>query len=88
MQDNEIVERVRALYPEAVIEVKGEDCNFEMLVVGEAFEGMGLLARQKSILALFKSDIQSGSLHALSVTAHTPAEQAAKVGDSLIRLTS
>lgn len=88
MLHSEIVERVRALYPDAAIEVAGEDCSFEMLVVSEAFAGTRLLARQKSILALFKDDIQSGSLHALSVTARTPAEQSAASGAGLVRLTS
>lgn len=85
MVNNEIAERVRALYPDALIEVYGEDCSFELHVVSADFADMGLLARQKSILALFKTDIQSGALHALSVAARTPTEQAR---DGLIQLGS
>jgi acid stress-induced BolA-like protein IbaG/YrbA len=76
MKQEEIVARLRTLHPDAVIEVAGEDCSFELTVVDEAFNGQGILQRQKPILALFKEDIQSGALHALSVKAKTPQEQA------------
>ena len=85
MKEEEIVARVRTLYPDAVIDVAGEDCSFEMYVVSEAFAGQNTLQRQKPILALFKEDIQNGDLHALSVTAKTPDEQASTGG--LVQLT-
>jgi len=86
MQEEEIVQRVRALYPDAVIDVAGEDCSFELYVVSEAFAGQDTLQRQKPILALFKDDIRSGALHALSVKAKTPDEQAGQGGLVQIKL--
>ncbi len=80
MTEAEIVERVRSLYPDAVIDVAGEDCSFELYVVSEAFAGQNPLQRQKPILALFKDDIRSGALHALSVKAKTPGELAGQGG--------
>jgi acid stress-induced BolA-like protein IbaG/YrbA len=85
MKEEDIIARVRTLYPDAVIDVAGEDCSFEMYVVSEAFAGQNTLQRQKPILALFKEDIQNGDLHALSVTAKTPDEQASAGG--LVQLT-
>lgn len=76
MKEEEIVARVRTLYPEAVIDVAGADCNFELTIIDEAFAGLGILQRQKPILALFREDISSGALHALSLKAKTPQEQA------------
>ncbi|OBS10571.1 BolA/IbaG family iron-sulfur metabolism protein [Acidihalobacter prosperus] len=87
MQDGEIVRRVRARYPDAAIAVAGEDCSFELTVVSETFAGMGLLARQRAVLALFAEDIRRGTLHALSVTARTPAEQSDASAAGLTRLT-
>lgn len=84
MKEEEIVARVRTLHPQAVIDVAGADCNFELTVVDEAFAGLGILQRQKPILALFKDDIRSGTLHALSVKAKTPQEQADQ--DGLIQI--
>lgn len=86
MKEEEIVARVRTLHPEAVIDVAGADCNFELTIIDEAFAGQGILQRQKPILALFKDDIGSGALHALSVKAKTPQEQAAQGGPVQITL--
>jgi acid stress-induced BolA-like protein IbaG/YrbA len=85
MQERDIIERVRTLYPDAVVDVAGEDCSFELYVIDEAFAGQNTLQRQKPILALFKDDIRSGALHALSVKAKTPAEQQGQGG--LVQLT-
>ncbi len=75
MNDSEIIERIAAAYPGAVIDAVGADCNFEVYVISEQFAGVGLLQRQKAVLALFKDEITSGKLHALSVKAKTPEEQ-------------
>lgn len=74
MNPEEIVQRIQAEYPDAIVETEGADCNFSVRIVSQAFEGKNPLQRQRPILALFKDDISSGALHALSVTAKTPAE--------------
>lgn len=80
MNEEDIIERVRGLYSDAVIDAAGEDCNFELYIVSEAFAGQNTLQRQKPILALFKDDIHSGKLHALSIKAKTPQEQNSTAG--------
>jgi BolA protein len=65
---------VRVEYPEAAIDIAGADCNFELHIVSEGFAGQGLLQRQKSVLALFKDELKSGALHALTIKANTPQE--------------
>jgi BolA protein len=74
MTKEEIVERVHSLYPDAVVDAAGEECNFEITVICDAFADLNTLQRQKPILALFKEDIRSGAMHALSIKAKTPAE--------------
>lgn len=80
MDEQEIIERVRQLHPDAVVDLDGADCSFEMIVVSEAFEGMNTLQRQQPILGLFKEELASGKLHALSVRAKTSAEQSGGAG--------
>lgn len=80
MTETEIIARVRTLYPEAVIDVAGEDCSFELYLVSQAFAGQNILQRQKPILALFKDEIRKGTLHALSIKAKTPEEQTGRAG--------
>lgn len=78
--ESEIINRIADLYPDAIIDVAGEDCNFEVYIISDKFDGMGLLQRQKSVLGLFKDEITSGKLHALSVKAKTPQEQSNNSG--------
>lgn len=80
MKEEDVIARIRTLHPDATIDVAGEDCSFEVYVISEAFQGQGLLQRQKDILALFKDDISSGALHALSIKAKTPEELGANSG--------
>lgn len=74
MNEEDIVERIRSLHPDAVIDVAGEDCNFELYVISDSFAGQGILQRQKPILALFKEELSNGTLHALSIKAKTQKE--------------
>ncbi len=75
MNEQDIIDRVKQLYADAVIDLAGADCSFEMYIISSAFEDMNTLQRQQSILALFKDELASGKLHALSVKVKTPKEQ-------------
>lgn len=80
MNEDEVISRVKAVYPEAVIDIAGENCSFELFIIDKGFSGMNTLQRQKSLLALFKDDITTGKLHALSIKARTPDEQKGQSG--------
>ena len=75
MNEEEIIARIQGLYPGAVVDVSGADCNFEVYVISDALEGMNMLKRQQAILGLFKDELASGKLHALSIKAKTQVEQ-------------
>lgn len=77
MTEHEVVERIQAHFPDASIEVVGADCHLTLNIVSQAFDGKGLLARHRSIQALFKEEIATGELHALSLNTQTPAEASA-----------
>jgi len=80
MDGDEIISRVKQHYPDAVVDVAGADCSFELYVISDAFEGLNTLKRSQPILALFREELASGKLHALSVKAKTPKEQAGVAG--------
>ena len=80
MHQDEIIKRIKDLYPSAAIDVAGEDCSFEVYVIADDFEGLNTLQRQKPILALFQDEITTGKLHALSIKAKTQKELAANTG--------
>ena len=74
MNPEEIVQRIQAEYPDAIVETDGADCNFSVTIVSQAFYGLNPIQRQRPVMALFKDDTSSGALHVLSITAKTPAE--------------
>lgn len=53
--------------------------HFRLLVVSDAFEGKAPLARHRMVYALLK-DALRGDIHALAITARTPAEDALQAG--------
>lgn len=75
MEEQIILDRVKGKYPDAIVEAAGEDCSFQLYIITDAFDGQSLLQRQKDVLGLFKEELSTGALHALSVTAKTKAEQ-------------
>jgi BolA protein len=86
MNEEEIIKRITELYPDSIIDVAGADCNFELFIISDRFDGVSTLQRQKSVLGLFKDEITSGKLHALSIKAKTPKEQSAGAGLVQIQL--
>jgi BolA protein len=74
MKAAELTERVRALLPDARVELSGADCSFELTVISERWHGQSQVARQRTLLGLFRSELSSGALHALSIRARTSQE--------------
>lgn len=74
MNEQDLIARIKGIYPDAEISVAGENCSFEVHVTSPAFAEMKSLQRQRSIMTLFNDEITSGELHALSVKAKTPEE--------------
>lgn len=74
MTNDEVLQRITTLLPDANVQIAGENCNFELMITSTGFAGQNMLQRQKSILALFKQDITSGDIHAMSIVAKTPDE--------------
>jgi len=74
MDAQEILDRIQTAFPDAEVQTEGADCNFSVTIVSSAFEGKNPLQRQRPVMDLFREEIASGALHALSITAKTPGE--------------
>lgn len=57
----------------------GSESHFRVVVVAEAFEGKGLLARHRLINQALEAQLQGG-VHALAIQAHTPNQWLARGG--------
>lgn len=86
MNDKELTGRILREYPDALIDISGEDCSFEVYIISAGFSDQTLLKRQQTVLALFADELTSGKLHALSIIAKTPEEQAKQAGAGLVQL--
>jgi len=64
------------------IRVMGGGCDggskITLTVVSDAFEKMPLLKRHRLVNEVFAKELESGSVHALSVKAYTPAQYESK----------
>ena len=66
---------IEAGLPGARAQVQGEDgVHFEATVVCEAFAGKPLLARHRMVNATVKTQLDSGTIHALALKTVTPSE--------------
>ena len=66
---------IEAGLPGARAQVSGDDgVHFEATVVCEAFAGKPLLARHRMVNATVKTQLDSGTIHALALKTLTPAE--------------
>lgn len=61
-------------FPEATVNVTGEDSNFSVDIISADFQDVSRLDRQKKILSCVKEQITSGEIHAFSVQAYTAEE--------------
>ena len=71
-------EQVKALLVEALpdceLNVQGEGSHYDIVAIGECFEGLNRVRRQQTVYAALGPSIQNGSIHAVNIRALTPAE--------------
>lgn len=68
-----IEDLIRAGFPNAQIEVQGDDgAHFAAMVIDESFRGMNRVQQQRAVNATVKSAIDSGELHALALNTKAP----------------
>jgi acid stress-induced BolA-like protein IbaG/YrbA len=58
------------------VEVSGEGSHFDIVVVGDVFEGLNAVKKQQLIYAIINEHIASGAIHAVNIKALTPAQAA------------
>ncbi|BBP45307.1 BolA family transcriptional regulator [Thiosulfatimonas sediminis] len=72
MSPETIRQRIQAVLPDSTVETIGADCNFTVIVTSAEFEGKPQIKRHRIVNDIFKADIESGALHALSIKTLTP----------------
>lgn len=69
----EIETLLRESFPEATINVQGDDgAHFAAEVIDESFRGKNRVQQQRTVNAVLKEKIDSGALHAIALTTKAP----------------
>lgn len=74
MQPNDVKAQLESRIDGCQFHIQGEGCSFQVIAVGEVFEGLNPVKRQQLIYAALSEEIASGALHAVSIKAYTPAQ--------------
>ncbi len=75
MQAQEIEDLLRAAFPDAQIQVGGDDgVHMSAMVIDESFRGKNRVQQQRAVYAALKGkmDGPNGDLHALALTTKAP----------------
>ncbi len=75
MDARDIESLIRAAFPQAKVEVMGDDGqHFSAVVEDESFRGLNRVQQQRAVYASLKGkmDGPSGALHALALTTRAP----------------
>lgn len=74
MQPTEVKTLLESHLDGCTFHVQGEGCDFQVIAVGEAFEGLSPVKRQQLVYGALSDQIASGALHAISIKTYTPAQ--------------
>ncbi|MFG6666752.1 BolA family protein [Halomonas sp. HNIBRBA4712] len=74
MQPNEVKALLESRIDGCDFHIQGEGCNFQVVAVGEAFDGLSPVKRQQLVYQALSDEIASGALHAISIKTYTPAQ--------------
>jgi acid stress-induced BolA-like protein IbaG/YrbA len=74
MQPNQVEEILAAALELQHIQVKANGNHYEVIAVGECFDGVSRVKKQQLIYGPLMEKIADGTIHAVSIRAFTPKE--------------
>ena len=76
MQPSDVKALLEARIEGCDFHIQGEGCNFQVIAVGEVFDGLSPVKRQQLVYGALSEEIASGAVHALSLKTYTPTQWA------------
>ncbi|PKM31310.1 MAG: BolA family transcriptional regulator [Gammaproteobacteria bacterium HGW-Gammaproteobacteria-11] len=67
MQAQQVKELIETRLTDTRVEVEGEGCNFQLLVISDSLAALSPVKRQQQIYALLNEQIADGSIHAVTM---------------------
>ena len=67
MQPSEVKSMIEQQLPDVQVEVDGEGCNFQLLLISDELAALSPVKRQQQIYALLNAPIADGRIHAVTM---------------------
>lgn len=67
MSPETVQNMIQSVIPDADVSMEGQDCNFSITVKSAEFAGKSRIQCHRMVNDIFKAQIASGELHALSI---------------------
>lgn len=74
MENHEVEQILKQVFINDDVMVEGDGYHYTIIVVSDEFDGLSKVKRTQKIYAVLNEVIQSGALHALTVSAYTQKE--------------
>lgn len=74
MDDQAVKALLQSQLADCEIEVNGDGRHFDVLVIGDVFEGLSPVKRQQLVYAALNQEIADGSIHAVNMKTYTRAQ--------------
>lgn len=74
MEAGEIKALLQAQWPDCTVEVSGDGRHFDLVIVGDVFEGARKIKRQQMVYAILNEHIAAGTIHAVNMQTFTTSE--------------
>lgn len=78
MGTDELKQILESRLDDCDVQVTGDGSHFELVVIGDVFEGMRAVKKQQLVYATINEEIANGSVHAVNMKIFTKAEWAAQ----------
>ena len=78
MQAQELQTLLTNELPDCEVEVRSEGSHYDILVIGEMFDGLRPVQKQQAVYKILNPLITGGSIHAVNIRTYTPAEWQAR----------
>lgn len=77
MTEEELKKRIEAMSPQTTAHVKdftGSGDHYQATVISLIFEGKSTIERHKMVMEIFKAEMETNEVHALSLKTYTPEQ--------------
>ena len=74
MQSEQVKQLLQAHLPDCDIDVTGDGSHFDVVVIGDVFEGLSPVKKQQLVYAGLNQQIAEGSVHAVNMKTYTRDE--------------